>query len=208
MSRIPANSLDLTSSLLVNVQLRARRTAGPHWYRKGEVVFTILCSILVIQIVYVSCFTLRMILTLKGERYTAAAISMLEVLIYVIGLNIVLKYVNQPACLIVYAIGYGLGVLAGSWIEEKLALGYVTVKVITDELHRYMAAYLRKEGFGVTSWIGWGRDGERMVLEVLARRKNEKFLYDCILAIDPKAFIVTVEPRKLHGGFWVNATRK
>lgn len=177
-------------------------------HRGGEVLVTILSSILAIQIVYVSCFTLRMILTLKGEKYTASAISMLEIIIYVLGLNLVLKYVNEPACLLVYAIGYGLGVLAGSWIEEKLALGYVTIKVITDEPHRYMAPYLRKEGFGVTSWIGWGRDGERMVLEVLARRKNEKFLYDCILAIDPKAFIVTLDPKKLHGGFWLNGTRK
>ncbi|MGG1551340.1 DUF2179 domain-containing protein [Paenibacillus ferrarius] len=171
-------------------------------------MLAILCGIFAIQIVYVSAFTLRMILTLKGEKYTAAAISMVEILIYVLGLNLVLKYVNQPACLLIYAMGYGCGVLAGSWLEEKLALGYVTVKVITDELHRYMASYLRKEGFGVTSWIGWGKDGERLLLEVLARRKNEKFLYDCILAIDPKAFVVTIEPRKLHGGFWLNFTRK
>lgn len=41
-------------------------------------MLAILSSILGIQIVYVSCFTLRMILTLKGEKYTAAAISMIE----------------------------------------------------------------------------------------------------------------------------------
>ncbi|KRE96437.1 hypothetical protein ASG89_31200 [Paenibacillus sp. Soil766] len=171
-------------------------------------MLSILGSILAIQIVYVSCFTLRMIQTLKGEKYTAAAISMLEILIYVMGLNLVLKYVNQPACLVVYAVGYGLGVLVGSWIEEKLALGYVTIKVITNELQSDIAYHLRREGFGVTSWLGWGRDGERLVLEVLARRKNEKFLYACIRNVDSKAFIITLEPKSLHGGFWLKMIRK
>ncbi|UJF32347.1 DUF2179 domain-containing protein [Paenibacillus hexagrammi] len=171
-------------------------------------MLTILASILAIQIVYVSCFTLRMLLTLKGETYTAAALSMLEIIIYVIGLNLVLKYLDQPACLIVYAVGYGLGVLTGSWIEERLALGYISVKVITDEVHNYMAAFLRRQGFGVTSWIGWGRDGERLMLEVLAKRKSEKYLYDCILAVDPKAFVVTMESKRLNGGFWLKSTRR
>lgn len=43
--------------------------------------------ILVINIVYVSFFTIRMILTLKGQRYLAAFISMIEVVIYVSGLG-------------------------------------------------------------------------------------------------------------------------
>ncbi len=35
-------------------------------------------------------FTVRMILTIKGYRYIAAAVSMVEVVIYVVGLGLVL----------------------------------------------------------------------------------------------------------------------
>ncbi|CAG7657069.1 DUF2179 domain-containing protein [Paenibacillus allorhizosphaerae] len=171
-------------------------------------MLNILLSIFVIQIVYVSCFTLRMILTLKGKKYFAAAISIIEITIYVLGLNMVLQYLKQPLSLLVYALGYGLGVLAGTWIEEKLALGYVTLKVITNEVGSNMASDLRQQGYGVTSWIGYGRDGERLVLEVLAKRKNEHSLYKSILAIDPRAFVVTLEPKQLHGGFWTRTNRK
>ncbi|GIO64426.1 DUF2179 domain-containing protein [Paenibacillus cellulositrophicus] len=168
----------------------------------------ILIFIFVIQIVYVSFFTLRMILTLKGQKYLAAVLSMFEITIYVLGLSIVLKYVNQPLSLIVYAVGYGLGVLVGSWIENRIALGYITMKVIVNDPGSDMANTLRNIGYGVTSWIGSGRDGHRLVFEVLAKRKNQKKLYNSILELDPKAFIVVTEPVMLHGGFWTRGTKK
>ena len=77
-------------------------------------MFKILVFIFLIQIVYVSAYTLRMILTLKGQKYIAALISMGEIVIYVLGLNLVLKYLTQPSALIVYAVGYGLGCVARS----------------------------------------------------------------------------------------------
>ncbi|MFS8629969.1 MAG: DUF5698 domain-containing protein, partial [Bacillales bacterium] len=87
--------------------------------------------ILTINIVYVSFFTIRMILTIKGHRYLAALISMVEVIIYVIGLGLVLKNINGIQNLLAYAVGYGLGVIVGTKIEDKLALEYIMVNVIT-----------------------------------------------------------------------------
>lgn len=167
-----------------------------------------LLFIFAIQIVYVSAYTLRMILTLKGQKYIAALISMVEIVIYVLGLNLVLSYLDQISALIVYALGYGLGILIGAWIEEKIALGYVTVKVICDQAHGTIVTTLREKGYGVTSWLGNGRDGDRLVMEILAKRKNQKRLYETILELDPKAFIITVEPKQFHGGFWTRSIKR
>src|SRR5690606_40741426 len=81
--------------------------------------YVMVIIILVINIVYVSFFTIRMILTMKGQRYTAALISTVEVVIYVVGLGLVLDNLNQIQNLIAYAVGYGLGVIVGMKIEEK-----------------------------------------------------------------------------------------
>jgi uncharacterized protein YebE (UPF0316 family) len=167
----------------------------------------ILLGIFAIQIVYVSCSTLRTILMLKSLKYYAAALGTVEITIYILGLNLVLQYLTHASSLIVYALGYGLGILTGSWIEEKIALGYVTLKVICNDADGMMADYLRGEGYGVTSWIGSGKDGDRLVLEVLAKRRRQNQLFRSILDHDPKAFVVTLEPRRLHGGFWVKHTR-
>ena len=53
--------------------------------------FAIVIIILVINIVYVSFSTIRMILTLKGRRYLAAFVSTFEVIVYILGLSIVLE---------------------------------------------------------------------------------------------------------------------
>src|SRR5690625_4621622 len=86
--------------------------------------------ILVINIVYVSFSTVRMILTLKGRRYLAAFVSMFEVVIYILGLGLVLDNLDKIQNLIAYAVGFGIGVVVGSKIEERLALGYITVNEI------------------------------------------------------------------------------
>ena len=53
-----------------------------------------------------------------------------------------------------------------------------------------------------------GRDGDRLVMEILAKRKNQKLLYQTILDLDPKAFVITVEPKQFHGGFWTRSIKK
>ncbi|GAA0377787.1 uncharacterized protein YebE (UPF0316 family) [Bacillus horti] len=164
--------------------------------------------ILSINIVYVSFFTIRMILTLKGQKYLAASLSSIEVLIYVIGLGLVLDNLNEIQNLIAYAVGYAIGVLVGTKIEEMLALGYVTVKVITNRFDQPFSQFLRDQGYGVTTWMGEGRDGKRLMMEILTRRKAQEELYNLIVAYDPKAFIISHEPRHFHGGFWVKGLKK
>jgi len=164
--------------------------------------------ILIINIIYVSFFTIRMILTLKGQRYLAALISTIEVVIYVIGLGLVLDNLNEVQNIIAYAIGYGLGVLTGMKIEEKLALGYITVNVITKEYDRDLPKNLRDRGYGVTTWMANGLEGDRMALQILTPRKYELKLYQTIKELDPKAFIIAYEPKTIYGGFWVKSVKK
>ena len=133
---------------------------------------TMVLIILAINIVYVSFFTVRMILTLKGQKFLAAAISSIEVMIYVIGLGLVLDNLDNIQNLIAYAVGYALGVLLGSKIEETLALGYVTVKVITNHYDEQLPNKLRDVGFGVTSWLAEGRDGHRLMMEILTKEEE------------------------------------
>lgn len=161
-----------------------------------------------INIVYVSFFTIRMIMTLKGYRYLAAAVSMVEVVIYIVGLGLVLDNLDQIQNLVAYAIGYGSGVIVGSKIEEKMALGYITVNVITSEQNQILPKALREQGYGVTDWAANGRDGDRQSMQILTPRKMELKLYMTIKEIDPKAFIIAYEPKSIHGGFWVKQVRK
>src|SRR5690625_2257843 len=164
--------------------------------------------ILVINIFYVSFFTIRMILTLKGLRYFAAFVSMIEVVIYILGLTLVLDNLDAIQNIIAYAVGYGIGVIVGMKIEEKLALGYITVDVVSSNPDLSFTRRLREKGYGVTSWYSYGMEGDRLSMQILTPRKYERALYEDIKNIDPKAFMISYEPTQINGGFWVNQVRK
>ncbi|ARD47829.1 DUF2179 domain-containing protein [Sporosarcina sp. P37] len=161
-----------------------------------------------INIIYVSFMTVRIILTLKGYRYVAAIVSMVETVVYVIGLGLVLDNLDQIQNLIAYAVGYGSGVIIGSKIEERLALGYITVNVITADINKEIPAELRRLGYGVTDSAANGLSGGRSTMQILTPRKYEMQLYKTITDLDPKAFIISYEPKSIHGGFWVRNVKR
>lgn len=173
-----------------------------------ENAYVMVAIILIINVIYVSLYTLRMILTLKGRQYIAAFISMFEIVVYVIGLGLVLDNLDQIQNIIAYALGFGIGVIVGSKIEEKLALGYITVNVISTDPNIEFTRKLRDKGYGVTSWFAYGMDGDRLAMQILTPRKYELKLYESIKTIDPKAFIISYEPKQIVGGFWVKQVRK
>ncbi|WP_457826582.1 DUF5698 domain-containing protein, partial [Staphylococcus aureus] len=65
--------------------------------------------------------------------YYAAALSFVEVLVYVIGLGMVMSGLDQIQNVIAYAFGFSIGIIVGMKIEEKLALGYSVVNVTTAD---------------------------------------------------------------------------
>ncbi|MGQ7279789.1 DUF2179 domain-containing protein [Brevibacillus thermoruber] len=169
--------------------------------------YEIILIIVGINILYVSFFTLRMTLVIKGYRLLASLLSMVEVFVYLKGLAIVLDNLDNPLNLAAYCIGWGMGVYLGCRIEEYLALGYVTLQVVVDSPELDLPAKMREHGFGVTSWVADGRDGKRLVMQVLTKRSNEQKLWMLINNLAPKAFVISFEPKHLKGGFWVNRLR-
>lgn len=168
-----------------------------------EIFIELIFAIIGINIVFVSLNTLRVLFVIKGRRVLAACISMVEVGIYLLGLSIVLQNLDSPLKIIAYCLGYGAGVYIGSRIEQRLALGYINVQVIVDSDEYDLPELLRERGYGVTDWYGEGRDGLRLVLQVLAKRSNEKDLIKYLHEVAPNAFIVSYEPKQFSGGFWV-----
>lgn len=171
-------------------------------------IYTILITIFVINIVYVSLFTIRTVMVLKGFKFIAAGISIFESFIYIVGLGLVLDNLDNIINIVVYAIGYATGIMMGLIIEQKLALGYVVVNVTTAEKDKDLPNHFRNLGYGVTHGTSYGRDGERTTMQILTPRRYEKKLIETIKEIDERAFIVSYEPKNISGGFWTKTVRR
>lgn len=173
-----------------------------------EINVGMLITIFMINIVYVTLNTLRMMLTMKGYQLAAPFIAMVEVAIWVVGLGLVLDNLDNVLNIIVYSVGFGAGIYTGMKIEDKLALGHILVTTIVPENGWEVAEKLRGEGFGVTITQAYGREGSRYVLEILTPRSNERGLYKLIHEIEPKAFMISYEPRYINGGFWTKRMKR
>lgn len=164
--------------------------------------------IFTINVVYVTLNTLRLMLTLKGYKTAAPFVAMVEVAVWVVGLGLVMDNLDNVMNIVVYAIGFGAGIFVGMKIEDRLALGYILVTSIMPENGWEIAEDLRNHGYGVTISQAYGRSGNRFVLEILTPRSNERDLYRLIHEIEPKAFIISYEPKYINGGFWSKKIRK
>lgn len=163
--------------------------------------------IFLISIVYVTLSTVRMILMMKGYRYLAAGLSIIEVIINILGLGLVLENISEIQNLISYAVGFGAGVIVGSMIEDKISLGYVTATVVSPENSDHLSKQLREKGYGVTDWETNGHEGPRRSLQILTPKKRELKLYQTIKELEPQAFVVANDSKTIHGGFWIRTVR-
>ena len=164
--------------------------------------------ILLVQLIYVPLFTLRTIFLVKNMTLVASALGFAEALVYVFGLSLVFSGDTGTIGMIVYAIGFGVGILLGGAIENKLAIGYNSLIVNLMEKNEVLIGHLRNKGFGVTIYGGEGRDGKRYRLDILTKRNREEELLEIIEDYEPKAFIVSYEVRRFKGGFLVNSMKK
>jgi uncharacterized protein YebE (UPF0316 family) len=176
-----------------------------------DINIKMLAMIFGINFAYVTLSTIRLLLTMKGYRFIAPVVSMFEIIIYVLGLSMVLDSLDNPINLIVYALGFAIGIGVGIKIEDKMALGYTMVTAIlpsTSKEEDTLPSILRSEGYGVTVSYGEGLEGPRMVLEILSPRNKEKQLYQKIKEVEIRAFIISYEPKQISGGFWTKKVHR
>lgn len=163
--------------------------------------------ILLLQLIYVPIYTLRTIFLVKNITVLASILGIAEMLIYVFGLSLVFGGDQSFVSMVVYAVGFGLGIILGTKLEQKIAIGYINVTVNTQEKNCNLIDTLRQNGFGVTLYIGEGRDSERYRMEILTKRNRENELIATVEKFEPRAFIISYEPRRFKGGFLLDRLR-
>ena len=165
--------------------------------------------ILLARVIDVSLGTIRILLLMQGSRLYAAIIGFFECLIYIFILGTVVQHLDNPLNLIFYSLGFALGNFIGSLFEEKIALGHVTVQLISKNCSHLLIQEIRSMGFGITNWNGYGKDQmERCLLHILIKRKYLPALLKKIEIIDPECVITVLDAKKISGGFFGQDTFK
>ena len=155
------------------------------------------------RLIDVSMGTMRTLMVVQGRKWPAAIIGFFEIAIYVVVLGKVVNNLNNPLNLLSYASGYAAGNYVGIIIENKIALGKSSVRVILkSEENDDLISLLRDKGFGVTVVQGKGREGVREILNIIIDRKKILDLQKILSDYDEKAFVTVSSISPLSGGYF------
>lgn len=168
------------------------------WF--GYVILPVL--IFLARVVDVTLGTLRIIFVSRSMKFLAPLVGFFESLIWLVAVSQVFQSLTNFGLYIAYAAGFSMGNYVGIYIEEKLAMGLLVVRTITNEDATELIEYLKEKDFGVTSISASGISGQvRLILSVI-KRKDLKRMVQIINEKMPKAFISVEDVREISEGFF------
>jgi uncharacterized protein YebE (UPF0316 family) len=146
--------------------------------------------------------TLRVLVVMRGKKAVAWVFGFFQSAIFVLAISTVLSNLDNPLNMIGYAAGFATGNVVGMWIEERLAIGHLHLRIISSRRGAAIAEALRSEGYAVTEIPARGKDGTVSLLAISVLRKNAGKVQEMIRSIDEEAFITAEDVRPLRRGFW------
>jgi uncharacterized protein YebE (UPF0316 family) len=158
--------------------------------------------IFMLRLINLSMDTIRILFVIQGRKVIVWILGFLQSIVFVMAIGSVLSQLDNIWFLLAYAGGYSTGTSVGMWIEERMALGYLQVTIISPSLGSLIAEHLRGEGFAVTEIPARGKDGMVSILHCSVMRKDLSLLETVTMEGDPNAFVTTENVRPLRAGFW------
>lgn len=149
--------------------------------------------IFIARVIDVSIGTVRLIFISRGLKYLAPVVGFIEVLIWIIAISQIMKNLSNPICYVAYAGGFATGNFIGMWIAEKLSLGVVLIRVITQKDATELLQNLKMADYGVTIIDGQGSSSQVKVIFTIVSRREVRNITNLIKEFNPRAFYTVEE---------------
>jgi uncharacterized protein YebE (UPF0316 family) len=140
------------------------------------------------RIIDVTLGTIRIIFVSKGMSYIAPVLGFFEVLIWLLAIGQIMQHLTHVVNYIAYAAGFATGNFVGIYIENKLSVGNLVFRIITDHNAPELINALKDSRFGVTYIEGHGIFGPVQVLFTIVRRRDLNAVVKIIREKVPDAF--------------------
>ncbi len=163
--------------------------------------FAVLPAIIFLaRICDVTLDTLRIIYVSRGLKLLAACIGFFEVLIWLMAITQILNNMTNVAYYLAYAGGFAMGNFVGIFIEEKMAIGTVIIRIITQKDATELIDQLKCSGFGVTHISAQGAQGPVKIIFSIVKRKDVGDVLQMIRTHNPLAFYTIEDVRSVRKG--------
>ncbi len=141
------------------------------------------------RILDVSLGTIRIIFISKGYKYLAPVIGFFEISIWLLAVTQIFQNLKSPVYYLAYAGGFATGTLAGILIENKLSIGMVLIRVITQKDSEELIKILKLKDYNPTRSYAEGPDEQQVsVIYMILDRHDVLEIIDIIKNYNPNAF--------------------
>lgn len=154
------------------------------------------------RIIDISLYILRFMMVMRGRKVLAWTFGFSQAMVYIIAMSVVLTNLGNWFNMVGYAAGFATGIVVGMWVEGKLAMGHLHLRIVSQGHGDEIAESLRLGGFGVTEIPAWGKDGMVNLLNCNVLRKEESRVVRMVEDLDDNAFITAEDIRHVERGFW------
>ncbi|HEY9246108.1 MAG TPA: DUF2179 domain-containing protein [Candidatus Methanoperedens sp.] len=158
--------------------------------------------IFVARVMDVTLGTIRIIFVSRGRKFLAPLFGFFEIIIWLLAIGQIMQNLTNVIYYLAYAGGFTTGIFVGIWIEEKMAMGTVVVRVISKKEAGELIGVLKSRGYGVTSFDGQGATGQVKLIYTTIKRKDLNKVVEIIKSFNPKAFFSIEEIRLASEGIF------
>lgn len=152
------------------------------------------------RLVDVTLGTLRIIFTSRGKKYLAPLLGFVEVFIWVTVIAQITNGAHNIVAYLAYAGGFATGNYIGMYIEDKLAMGMLVIRVIIPKHVKDLTVKLHEKGYGFTTVEAQGSQGAVNLIYTIVMRKNLPEVARLIEQSHPNAFFTVEELRSVERG--------
>jgi uncharacterized protein YebE (UPF0316 family) len=164
--------------------------------------------ILLARICDVSIGTLRLIFVSKGYKFYAPLLGFFEVIIWLLAIGQIMQHLDNFMCYIAYGLGFAIGNYVGIYLEERMSLGTVVLRIIPRTNTTDLIEHLRASNFGVSAVDIEGMTGKLKMLFSIVKRKDLQEVLEIIQTHNPTSFYTIEDIRTASEGYFKMNRRK
>lgn len=152
------------------------------------------------RIVDVSLQTLRIIFTSRGKIKISPIVGFFEVFIWLLAVGQIFQNVTNLFYYFAYAAGFATGNYIGIYLERKISIGLLSIRLILKKDPEKLLKALKEDGYGLTVLSAEGTTGINKLVVIIIKRRNLSEVTAIIEKNYPNAFLSVEEVQSVKGG--------
>lgn len=147
---------------------------------------------------------MRIILATKGLKLPAFIFGFFESFVWLLAISQIIAKIDNLYYYFVFAAGFASGNVFGIYIEKKLSMGFVVIRVIFQKNADKSISLLIENGFRFTQVDAMGMEQPVKMIFCTIRRNQVKQFIDILNINNPLAFYTIEDVKQVREGYLID----